>query len=403
MKFVTSAFLLLFVLGAENGAISKPLSELLKDAAIKNGLLNPTDLNEKFNPKLAAIGETIFNSKSFSINGNISCQSCHLDKFGGADGIPNAIGVGGEGEGKDRILRGGSVVPRNTLPLWGRGWSKFETFFWDGKIDFSNGKRVSQFGTKAPSDDPLLIAIHLPVVEIREMLAEDKFVARNKQEKVSAAEAVYVAVVKNIVSAHPKKIEQLAMIRNKSVSNIEFLDLAIAVKDFIRKKFAVKPYKFSRFVFDGGHLEDREIRGALLFYGKAKCSVCHGGPLLSDLDFHVIPSYQLGAGKNGFGVDYGRFNVTHNPTDLYKFRTPPLLNVSKTGPYGHSGAFPTMQHVITSHFDPLGNVETKNLDAVARSEMYKKISRASEVFSLVPPLKSHEVNALVDFLRTLEF
>ena len=41
-----------------------------------------------------------------------------------------------------------------------------------------------------------MIAIHLPVVEIREMLAEDKFVAKNKQEKVSAAEAVYVAVVK---------------------------------------------------------------------------------------------------------------------------------------------------------------------------------------------------------------
>jgi hypothetical protein len=62
-----------------------------------------------------------------------------------------------------------------------------------------------------------------------------------------------------------------------------------------------------------------------------------------------------------------------------------------------------MEHAITSHFDPLGNVETKNLDALARSEMYKKISRASEVFSLVPPLKPHEVKALVDFLKTLEF
>jgi cytochrome c peroxidase len=403
MKFVTSAILFWFLLGTQNVAVSKSIPDLLKEAAIKNGLVNPRDLNEKFDSGLAAIGETIFNSKSFSLNGNISCQTCHLDKFGSADGIPNAIGVGGKGEGKYRALRGGAVLPRNTLPLWGRGWSKFETFFWDGRVDFSGNKRISQFGDAIPSNDPLLVAIHLPVVEIREMLAEDKFIASKKKEKVSAAEAVYEAVVKNMIKSHPRELERLAAMRSKIVPQIEFSDLAIAVREFFLKKFAIKSYKFSKFVFEEGDLEEPELRGALLFYGKAKCSVCHRGPMLSDLKFHVIPFYQLGSGKNGFGVDYGRFNVTHDPEDLYKFRTPPLLNVSKTAPYGHSGSSPSIEYAIAAHFDPLRNVDILNLDPLARSEMYKKISRASEVFSLVPALKSHEVKNLAKFLRTLEF
>ena len=403
MKFATSAAICLLVVGFQSTASAKSPSEFLREAAVNNGLVNPTELNEIFDPKLADIGETIFNSKSFSLNGNISCQNCHLEKFGSADGIPNAIGIGGTGEGASRILKGGAVLPRNTLPLWGRGWSKFKTFFWDGRVDFSAGKRISQFGASAPSDDPLLIAIHLPVVEIREMLAEDKFISSNKKEDITAAGNVYAAVIENMIEKHEEEMTQLGQLRNKKLSQISFPDLAVAVRDFFRRKFALKPYKFSEFVFNEGDLSDIETRGGLLFYGKAKCAVCHSGPILSDLNFHVIPFYQLGAGKNGFGIDYGRFNVTHNPNDLYRFRTPPLLNVSKTAPYGHSGGAPSLAHAITSHFDPLHNVNVKKIDLLARSELYKKISRSSEVLSLVPALKPKEVESIVAFLETLEF
>lgn len=41
---------------------------------------------------------------------------------------------------------------------------------------------------------------------------------------------------------------------------------------------------------------------------------------------------KLDMAKNGSGTNYGRFNVTHNPDDLHKFRTPPLFNVEKTAP-----------------------------------------------------------------------
>ena len=52
-----------------------------------------------------------------------------------ADGIPNAVGVGGIGEGSERVKSYGAILPRNTLPLWGRGIENFNTLFWDGRIE----------------------------------------------------------------------------------------------------------------------------------------------------------------------------------------------------------------------------------------------------------------------------
>ncbi|MBV5270063.1 MAG: methylamine utilization protein MauG, partial [Afipia sp.] len=84
-------------------------------------------------------GKTLFKSRSLSLNGNISCQQCHLDQFGSADGIPNAVAVGGDGKGAARVMGAGGILPRNTLPFWGRGGKGFDTFFWDGKVDFLAG------------------------------------------------------------------------------------------------------------------------------------------------------------------------------------------------------------------------------------------------------------------------
>ena len=43
-------------------------------------------------------------------------------------------------------------------------------------------------------------------------------------------------------------------------------------------------------------------------------------------------------GKTGGHEDFGREQVTGNPDDTLKFRTPTLRNVALTAPYGHGGA-----------------------------------------------------------------
>ena len=121
-----------------------------------------------------------FESTELSFNSNTSCSTCHLDEFSSADGLPIAIGIEGHGKGRERAMGGGSIVPRNTLALWGRAARQFDTFFWDGKVQKTENGIVSQFGDQVPSDDPLIVAVSLPFVEIREMVSDDQYV----QEKL---------------------------------------------------------------------------------------------------------------------------------------------------------------------------------------------------------------------------
>lgn len=78
-------------------------------------------------------------------------------------------------------------------------------------------------------------------------------------------------------------------------------------------------------------------RGANIFFGKAQCINCHSGEHLSSFDFQSAAIPQIGPGKTD-GDDKGRFEVTHNSSDIYRFRVSPLRNTALTAPYMHSGA-----------------------------------------------------------------
>ena len=345
----------------------------------------------------------MFQSDLLSFNGDTSCQTCHLDQFSSADGLPNAVGTQGEGEGADRLMSGkGDIVPRNTLPLWGRGSKGFDTFFWDGKVRAIDEGVVSQFGALVPSDDPLVVAVHLPFVEIREMVVRDSEVkAEFEKEETNAATSIFDTLAERI--REDRRLgPELAAARSKSVYELEFTDIAIAVAAFIRDKFAVRRTAFDDFVFGEGKLSAEAVQGGLIFYGKGACSSCHSGPLMSDLDFHAMPFDQLGFGKNGFGVDYGRYNTTLEAADLYLFRTPPLINVTKTAPYTHSGAISDLATMIQIHADPLMNYDGRSRTNIQRREDLARLLTWGGASQLPEPLSEKEIQQLIAFLMTLE-
>lgn len=402
-RSVTSAGVLAGAVLTAQAAIAAPFEDIIRKAARANGFVAPEETHVLVNQELAVHGKRLFESNFLSLNGKISCRNCHLDEFGSADGIPNAVAVGGKGKGAARLASGGGILPRNTLPFWGRGSAGFSVFFWDGKIDFSGGKKISQFGDTLPSDDPLITAVHLPPVEIREMLAEDRIVLSNKKESVESAQNIYAAVIAQLKEKEPAAISGIAQSLSIGADKVSFFHIATAIAAFIRQEFRLKETRFHRFVFKDGELTEKEFRGAWLFYGKGKCANCHSGPYLTDFRFHAVPFPQIGFGKNGFGVDYGRFNVTHDPADLYKFRTPPLFNVDKTAPYGHSGSVATMREAIVSHFDPLRRINPATMSALDRHEFFKRLAVSAESKLLVGYLNDEEVDSLVAFLKTLTF
>ena len=402
-RFATSAKLGLALLLGTLPAQADTFDTILRKAAIDTGFVAPELTLPGINPSLVPLGKRFFETKSLSLNDKVACRDCHLDDFGSGDGIPIAIGVGGKGSGPTRAMGGGAIVPRNTLPLWGRGGIGFEVFFWDGRVDFSNGKKVSPFGDDIPSEDPLITMVHLPAVEIREMLVEDEFILGQKRETIDSGKKVFDAILDRLKREEKVAIEDLARSFNVEVAEVSFVHVATAIADFIRDEFRVKATPFHRYVFDEEPISAGAKRGGLLFFGKGKCSTCHSGPYFTDFGFHAIATVQLGFGKNGFGIDYGRYNATHDPADLYKFRTPPLLNVAITGPYGHSGSLASLKDAIIAHFDPLRHLEPDEMSPLDRHELYKRMIAAAETIINIGYLDDDEVSYVVEFLQSLSY
>lgn len=112
---------------------------------------------------------------------------------------------------------------------------------------------------------------------------------------------------------------------------------------------------------------------------KAKCATCHQEPLFSDYTFRnnglPINAYQ----------DSGRYRITQNPADLFKFKVPSLRNVGFSAPYMHDGRFSTLSGVLNHYASGVTN--TPNLDPIL----------ASGGISLT----TQEKNDLISFLLTL--
>jgi cytochrome c peroxidase len=106
-----------------------------------------------------------------------------------------------------------------------------------------------------------------------------------------------------------------------------------------------------------------EKRGALLFFGAAKCWACHAvsGPsneMFSDFQDHVIGVPQIAPVNTnntfdgpGANEDFGKEQVTGDPNDRYKFRTSPLRNIAVQPTFMHNGAFTNLEDAVRHHLD----------------------------------------------------
>lgn len=73
---------------------------------------------------------------------------------------------------------------------------------------------------------------------------------------------------------------------------------------------------------------------------------CHNGPLFTDGDFHNVG---LTYYKRDKYEDLGRYNVTKDPADVGKFKTPGLRDVLRTRPWFHNGLFDNIEGVMNMY------------------------------------------------------
>ncbi len=163
-----------------------------------------------------------------------------------------------------------------------------------------------------------------------------------------------------------------------------------------------------------GALSEQAKAGFALFSGKAGCSQCHRigerHALFTDQQLHntglgyresmrkdlpkqqvqVAPGIRYAMDTAAISAvggekpsDLGRYEITQQPADRWKYKTPSLRNIALTAPYMHNGGLASLRDVV--EFYNRGGEPNENLDP------------------LIKPLglSETEVNALVAFLQAL--
>jgi len=104
--------------------------------------------------------------------------------------------------------------------------------------------------------------------------------------------------------------------------------------------------------FDRGALTEAQVRGLVLFKGKANCAACHLAegrrPRFTDGAFHDTGIAQARGHGCSLGdcLDVGVGAISSVRADLYAFKTPSLRDVARRPPYMHSGSLATLADVV---------------------------------------------------------
>lgn len=274
------------------------------------------------------LGKMLFFDSTLSVDNFMSCGSCH-DQASAFTHHEHDLSHG----------RNGALTKRNTPPIMNLAWST--SFMWDGGIRHLDRQPIM------PLTNPIEMGTTIPSV-------------LSKLNASSMYRSMFAEAFGSPVATEEKMLQALSQFMLMCVS-------AEAKYDSVKRGQA-------RFT-------DDETAGYEIF--KQQCNSCHTEPLFTDQSFRnngVAPNYLM---------DSGRFVVTKNPADLYKFKVPSLRNLSYTLPYMHDGRIHTLGGIFEHYANGVTDLPT--LDPLLRQGNRRGIA-----------LNSEERRKLTAFLKTLD-
>ena len=320
-----------------------------------------------FDQKQAALGHALFYDPILSGNRNISCAHCHHPKFGTGDGLSLGIGEGGQGLGPERTPGVGDAriakrIPRNAPGLWNLGAKELHTMFHDGRLSVSD---IYGNGFNSPAEEWLpsgfnsLLAAQavFPLIAQFEMAGNpgENEIIGAVHDRIDAAWPILAKRVRTHDDYGSRFVEAFPDVT--TAEEVTIVEIANALAAFMAIEWQSIDSPFDAYLAgDEDALSLKQKRGMDLFYGKARCSTCHAGPLMSDQEFHALGLPAFGPGRtrrfDPYARDVGHMAESDRLEDAYAFRTPMLRNVALTAPYGHNGAYPTLEGIVRHHLDP---------------------------------------------------
>ncbi|MGO4921182.1 cytochrome-c peroxidase [Maribacter spongiicola] len=248
-----------------------------------------------------ALGRQLFNDKTLSSTGTISCATCHIKEKAFTDGHVKAIGINGK------------ELQRNSPTLTYAVYQR--SLFYDGRAD---GLEDQIVGVTNNENE-----FHIDLEKLEEKIQEQ--------------------------SAYRVQFDSLydGKITNMNVRN--------AIATYIRNLSSFDS-KFDRNI-NGleESMTNEEVHGFNLFMGKAACATCHFPPAFNGT---VPPKYMesefenLGVPKNAsfenpvLDDDLGQYFPYKVEEKKHFFKTSTVRNVDLTGPYMHNGVYATLGEVV---------------------------------------------------------
>ena len=337
-KAVAALVLAGAALAASPGSASEPQD--WSRAALARALSTPLGLppvpHPADNPPTRAgieLGRKLFFDRRLSINRTMSCAMCHIPEQGFANReLKTAVGVEG------RSVRRNAPTILNVAYL--------DSLFVDGRDGALETQYIAPLTAANEMANPsagYVVALLAQLPDYR-VPFERAFGAGPSLDRIGKALAAY----------------QRSVIAGDS--------------------------RFDRWYYGGeaAALSAPERRGFELFSGEAGCAACHEigetFALFTDQSFHdtgygwwrekrrqnpppvqlvevapgvsyALPWRTVASVGEAAPADLGRYEVTLDPVDRWKFRTPGLRNVALTPPYMHDGGLPDLMAVLRFYND----------------------------------------------------
>ncbi|WP_282608981.1 cytochrome-c peroxidase [Pelagibius sp. Alg239-R121] len=330
-------------------------------------------------PGKIALGRKLFFDRRLSINRTMSCAMCHIPEQGFANWeLQTAVGVEGR------------TVRRNAPTVLNAAF--YRVLFVDGR------------------DTSLETQYIAPLV------------ARNEMANPSAG---YVVELLRSLEDYRGAFEA----NFDGGPSLDRIGKALAA---YQRSLIAGNSPFDRWLYQGDEraLNASQKRGLGLFKGKAGCVSCHlieeTHAIFTDNAFHDIgygwwreqqrqtprdhqqvevapgvvypvPHAVIASVSEKQQPDLGRYEVTQDPDDRWKFRTPSLRNVAVTPPYMHDGGFAQLKDVLRFYNE--GGRAHDGLDPVIRPlELSDRDLRDLEAF--LTALTSPDIPRLIEEART---
>ena len=261
------------------------------------------------------LGRWLFHDTRLSVNGTMSCATCHLQALAFTDGRGRAVGATGE------------IHPRGAMSLVNVAYASRLT--WANQL---LDKLEDQALTPMFGDNPVEMGMAGHDQEIVNLLRTD---------------ARYAELVPN---AFPRENDPHSII-----------SVVRAIGAFVRSIVSYESPYDAYIRGDTNAISDAAVRGMELFFSeRMECFHCHGGFNFTDstthansrvdrIGYHNTGLYNL----DGFGQypsdNTGLFDMTGNRRDMGRFKAPTLRNIEVTAPYMHDGSVATLEEALAHY------------------------------------------------------